>query len=396
MNIIKTENDLLEHINYEFIEMKTYIKEIESDKIGLKRKFTTNFDDVDFPWYDCTIKNKVPKEISDENKKIIYNEVIHMKHKKDKIVIVEIGVHRSVYDDTSTSIFLNNKRDNDIYIGIDIEDKTFLNNHNKNIYTIKERSENINNIKSYFKLIGIKEIDILMIDGYHSIEQVYKEWDYTYFLSQNGIIIMHDTNIHPGPYFLLLSIDTNLYEINKYCSDIYDFGISVIKRINKEPEKLENKQCPIKFIAHRGNINGINYELENHPDYIIQALNQNYDVEIDVYYINNEFYLGHDKPLYKIDETFLENSKIWCHAKNYDALLVMSKNKNIQYFYHEKDPYTLTSNGYIWTYPNNNLGSKSICVLPELYENKSENLKNLKKCYGICTDYIIQYKELLK
>ena len=69
-----------------------------------------------------------------------------------------------------------------------------------------------------------------MIDGWHSINMVYTEWLYTQILSDKGIVVFHDTNGHPGPYFITKSIDTDLYEVNKYLSDIKDWGISVAIR----------------------------------------------------------------------------------------------------------------------------------------------------------------------
>ena len=60
------------------------------------------------------------------------------------------------------------------------------------------------------------------------------------------------------------------------------------------------------FIAHRGNLNGPNKEMENKPEYILKALNKDFYVEIDVWYINNSFFLGHDNPDYKIDIEFLK------------------------------------------------------------------------------------------
>jgi cephalosporin hydroxylase len=115
-----------------------------------------------------------------------------------------------------------------IYIGIDINDKSNLNNLEKNIYTICSPSENIDFVFEQMKQIGINEIDILMIDGWHSINQVYIEWEnYTKILASNGIVVMHDTNAHPGPYFLVKSIDTKLYDVYKYLSDVVDWGISV-------------------------------------------------------------------------------------------------------------------------------------------------------------------------
>jgi len=72
---------------------------------------------------------------------------------------------------------------------------------------------------------------LIMIDGYHSLNQVYFEWEnYTPLLASDGIVVMHDTNSHPGPYFLMKSIDTNQYDVYKYFNDVVDWGIGVVVR----------------------------------------------------------------------------------------------------------------------------------------------------------------------
>ena len=68
------------------------------------------------------------------------------------------------------------------------------------------------------------------------------------------------------------------------------------------------------LISHRGNVNGKTNQ-ENKPEYIRSALFQGYDVEIDVWYVDDKFYLGHNFPQYEIEESFLYNAKLWCHAK---------------------------------------------------------------------------------
>ena len=109
-------------------------------------------------------------------------------------------------------------------------------------------------------------------------------------------------------------------------------------------------------------------------------------MEIDVWYTDG-FYLGHDKPEFKVSRKFLENKNLWCHAKNLKALEKLQKIKT-KYFWHQEDDYTLTSNGYIWTYPGKNLSKKSISVLPELKKTKLS-----KSISGICSDFIAKYKK---
>lgn len=139
------------------------------------------------------------------------------------------------------------------------------------------------------------------------------------------------------------------------------------------------------LISHRGNINGKNEVRENSPCYITEALAMGFDVEVDVWFVDGSFWLGHDKPQYQTDFKFLVNEKLWCHAKNIDALIEM-KNYVIHYFWHENDEFTLTSKNYIWAFPTRKNKPGTISVLPELNNQKTEG------CKGICSDFIENYK----
>lgn len=142
----------------------------------------------------------------------------------------------------------------------------------------------------------------------------------------------------------------------------------------------------MKIISHRGNLSGPCPKLENSIEYISKAYQLGYDVEVDVWHVNNGFYLGHDKPDHLIDEEILEDPKFWCHAKNLGALNKMLKNCKINCFWHQKDNFTLTSSGFIWTFPHNKVCDQSIIV--DL-RPKEVWLKNNYNCYGICADFII-------
>jgi hypothetical protein len=146
----------------------------------------------------------------------------------------------------------------------------------------------------------------------------------------------------------------------------------------------------MKLISHRGNISGKQPSLENTPDYIDNALELGYDVEIDVWWHNESFYLGHDEPTYKIETKYLQDHRLWCHAKNGESLYQMRQYKDIHCFWHQEDDFTLTSEGFIWTFPKKSLYCNSICVLPE-HGYKGD----LTKCYGICSDNIIDYKDII-
>ena len=141
----------------------------------------------------------------------------------------------------------------------------------------------------------------------------------------------------------------------------------------------------MKLISHRGNIHGKEPLQENHPWHIKKALNKGYDVEIDVWF-DNGWWLGHDNPQHKISIDYLNDSRFWIHCKNLKALAYL-QNTRLNYFWHDTDQYTLTSNGWIWSYPGSPIiaGTQSIAVLPEIY-NTDTNLFT-----GICSDVIDNY-----
>jgi len=148
----------------------------------------------------------------------------------------------------------------------------------------------------------------------------------------------------------------------------------------------------MKLISHRGNLDGPNPLEENKPEYIQNALDLGYDVEIDVWSIDNNLFLGHDNPQYPIDISFLKDSRLWSHAKNFEALIILYENRDsIHFFVHDSDTHILTSKMFIWTYPNNKLSKYSVCVIPEI----CRDLSDLKICYGLCSDYVQRYKGMV-
>ena len=143
----------------------------------------------------------------------------------------------------------------------------------------------------------------------------------------------------------------------------------------------------VKLISHRGNIFGPNTQLENDPEYILKALSLGYDCEVDIWIIEKELYLGHDEPTYKTSMDFLlkHEKYLWVHCKNFEALEFLNKIKELNYFWHQEDNFTITSRGYIWTYPGNSIGNNSVIV-------NNDNKLTEYKCYAVCSDYIELYK----
>lgn len=145
--------------------------------------------------------------------------------------IIEIGVFNNGSGSFTEAMF-SNKPDNIPYLGIDIKDKTFLNNKEKQIYTIQSDSFDQERIRDYMKEIGMDKISILFIDAWHSVNAVINDWRYSDLLAENGIVYFHDTNGHPGPTVFLNAIDPKQYKVTKYFEDEpLDFGIATAIRL---------------------------------------------------------------------------------------------------------------------------------------------------------------------
>jgi predicted O-methyltransferase YrrM len=171
------------------------------------------------------------KEFSICNQAALTEEFIKVKDQTK--VIVEIGVSRvtynQTYDQTSTSIFLRHKRPDTLYLGIDVDDKTFLQGFERNVFTLQSKSENYEVIKAKLDALKITQIDFLFVDGWHSINQVIDELWYVDFMKPGGVIGFHDTNYHPGPSQIIKNLNPEIFEVTQYCEQQDDWGIGFAK-----------------------------------------------------------------------------------------------------------------------------------------------------------------------
>lgn len=147
----------------------------------------------------------------------------------------------------------------------------------------------------------------------------------------------------------------------------------------------------MRYIAHRGNLNGPSPD-ENKPEYILAALDAGYEAEVDAWMMEDGFYLGHDKPSYKVDRFLFQNQRIWTHCKNVAALFELSKYLDVNCFFQDNDEIALTSRGYLWAHSRcATYDEKTVVVsLGPIWAGTG------RKPLGICTDYASAFKEVAK
>jgi len=181
-------------------------------------KLNNSLDDQDGP---LGVWPNSPAEVTDCNRYALLEKFI--KVRDNAHAILEIGICRNQAD-SFTHVFLKNKKPETIYVGIDLDDKTFLNDDKKKIYTIRGSSTNIEPNMNICRNFGVKHFDFIFIDGWHSINQVLIDWEYTRWLSDTGIVGFHDTSGHPGPERFIKALNKNKWIVEENLCTL-DYGI---------------------------------------------------------------------------------------------------------------------------------------------------------------------------
>lgn len=185
------------------------------------------FDNRDLP-EDGTFEYDGWPEVSDADREAL--RVEFLKVRDNCRAILEIGISRNG-PDSFTQVFLQNKNPETIYVGIDIDDKTYLNNPELNIHTIQSSSSEYEHCMNIIRSVNVSEFDFIFIDGWHSINQVLADWEYTNILGPEGIVGLHDTAYHPGPKYFLEGLDADKWDIVKNAVDnIKDWGIGFVRK----------------------------------------------------------------------------------------------------------------------------------------------------------------------
>lgn len=145
-----------------------------------------------------------------------------IKSKPDAELFVEIGT-ASIFTGSSTETFILNKKDNTSFISIDRAVCSNQTLEKTNVHFITNKSTN-DYIKEY---IGNKKIDILFIDGDHSVKTVFEEYEfYLPLMKQDGVIVLHDTNMHPGPFLFMEAVDETVFRKEK--KHLEDLGLGIV------------------------------------------------------------------------------------------------------------------------------------------------------------------------
>jgi hypothetical protein len=102
------------------------------------------------------------------------------------------------------------------------------------------------------------------------------------------------------------------------------------------------------LISLRGNILGVDEKKENKPYQIQEVIRMGFHCWVDVWWHNDQFYLGTNEPYYPIKPSFLNIFALWCNAMNFDTLIKLKEQRAPHYFQWQGDP-LLTNTEHIIT-----------------------------------------------
>jgi len=134
-------------------------------------------------------------------------------------------------DGSSTATILGKKELTRPYLGVDLNNNRHFDNPDENISLLQCSSFEREMILWRLLSRGITSLALLYIDGYHSINAVMNDWFFSRLVPVGGFVVMHDTNVHPGPYTVYEAVDARVFMKKKYFTEDNDWGMAVLERI---------------------------------------------------------------------------------------------------------------------------------------------------------------------
>lgn len=179
--------------------------------------------DRDAPLHDIWMS---PLEVTDGNLEVMKQVVAGL---GDQLfAALEIGVNRNG-DRSMSRIIMDQRPKGSFYFGVDIDDKSYLDDESANTYTIRTSSAERELILDRMRQVGVGLLDLIMIDGWHSVNMCVNDWQFTERLSDHGVVVLHDTNSHPGCVALFEAVDEQLWIKERFCLED-DYGIATFRK----------------------------------------------------------------------------------------------------------------------------------------------------------------------
>jgi cephalosporin hydroxylase len=129
----------------------------------------------------------------------------------------------------STATIVAGKPKDSKYLGIDLRDLSSFANPSENVHVLQSDSFAQEAIRAKMKELGFGPLQLLSIDGWHSIQMVLNDFEYANLLQKGGVVFFHDISHHPGPRELIAALNPDKWLVIRQCPEDYGAGIAIKK-----------------------------------------------------------------------------------------------------------------------------------------------------------------------
>lgn len=162
-------------------------------------------------------------------------------------------------------------------------------------------------------------------------------------------------------------------------------------RVREGCTLLQSYHAP-KYIAHRGLMDGPNGSIENTVDLLESNSKAGITSECDIWYKDEQFWLGHDTPDHMVSFEWICKMKefLLIHAKDLTTFHVLKRIRDqegidLHIFYHTDEDVVVTTHGECIVYPGLQVYDGWMSMMPE----RAPLIKIGGYAAAVCSDYHI-------
>lgn len=150
----------------------------------------------------------------------------------------------------------------------------------------------------------------------------------------------------------------------------------------------------MRIYSHRGNLSGKSPR-ENEPAFLQDCIAAGFHVEVDLWFVDGAYFLGHDGPEHPIDLKDFDREEVIFHLKSPHLPAL----RHADAFAIDNDRYVLTLRGLLWTNFGQPTNPQGVMCSPELVGDPTpipDFVRAIRQdAAGICTDYPLLVRDAL-
>lgn len=145
--------------------------------------------------------------------------------------VLEIGVALYAPEKSFTPRLIAGLTKSGRYLGVDVADRGAVTRLDPRAHFLQASSFDQAAVRGRLAELGMDGLDLLLIDGCHSVAACLNDWRYAELVKVGGLVLIHDTNSHPGPIALVAAVDRDAFAVSEPLAGAADYGLAICRRI---------------------------------------------------------------------------------------------------------------------------------------------------------------------